>query len=490
MNNVTVIKAISNPNKIKRVAGYARVSTIDEHQDTSYNTQSVELENEIKSNPSYEFVGVFKDKKSGTTTKGRTEFNAMIELALLGEIDLIITKSITRFARNLIDTISTIRKLKEKNVEVFFQKENISTLDPSIEFLLTILAVHAEEESKNISSNVKWSVKQKINRGGNFTTKLYGYRIDGEEWIIHEEEAKVVRLIYEMYIEGKTYKHIIDTLYKMGIKTSTGKDRWHQGTIESILLNEKYAGHMAYGRRFIHNGNVVTKKRASLLDNMIRNHHDPIVSQNTFDKAIALRESRSRNQATDYVPFDDKKTPYNSFVYSKENERFLKYVIERPKGKYVIPTLYCYNRNHKNRVMLKADNLFILLNDALTNLSSASDTLGSIFTPFLNENIEKCNELNKYCVGDKAIILTNKSSLIKSQKRLPNYIKRLRLFKTSNDIEYLRKFVHKVTIIDSLNIEIKLSLNPIDSLNLFIGSGTVNYKIGNLFKDVSYTIFF
>ena len=91
----------------------------------------------------------------------------MIELALLGEIDLIITKSITRFARNLIDTISTIRKLKEKNVEVFFQMENISTLDPSIEFLLTILAVHAEEESKNMSSNVKWSVKQKINRGGN-----------------------------------------------------------------------------------------------------------------------------------------------------------------------------------------------------------------------------------------------------------------------------------------------------------------------------------
>jgi len=116
--------------------------------------------------------------------------------------------------------------------------------------------------------------------------------------------------------------------------------------------------------------------------------------------------------------------------------------------------------------------------------------LNSFFTPFLNENIEKCNELNKSCVGDKTIILTNKSSLIKSQKRLPNYIKRLRLFKTSNDIEYLRKFVHKVTIIDSLNIEIKLSLNPIDSLNLFIGSGTVNYKIGNLFKDVSYTIFF
>lgn len=490
MNNVTVIKPISDPYKIKRVAGYARVSTIDEHQDTSYNTQSIELENEIKSNPSYEFVGVFKDKKSGTSTKGRTEFNAMIDLALLGEIDLIITKSITRFARNLIDTISTIRKLKEKNVEVFFQKENISTLDPSIEFLLTILAVHAEEESKNISSNVKWSVKQKIDRGGNFTTNLYGYRIDGEEWTIHEDEAKVVRMIFNMFLEGKTFKNIIETLYEMGIKTSTGKDRWHKGTIDNMLLNEKYAGHMSYGRRFIHNGNVIKRPREDLLENMIRNHHEPIISTQTFEKVLALKESRQRNKSKGYIPYEEKKTPYNGLVYSKENDKYLKYVIERPKGKYVIPTLFCYNGEHKNRVMIKTVNLFILLNDALTNLSSASDTLGPVFTSFLNDNIKICNNLNESNGEDKTVILTNKASLIKSQKRLPNYIKRLRFFKTASDIEYLRKFVHKVTIIDPLNIEIKLSLNPIETMNLFIGAGTVNYKIGNLYKDVSYKIFF
>ena len=146
MNNVEVIKVFNNPSRLKRVAGYARVSTADEHQDSSYTLQTEELEQEIKSNPRYEFIGIFKDKKSGRNTKHRTEFNAMIELALLGEIDIIITKSITRFARNILDTISIVRNLKNHNVEVIFQKENISSLDPSIGFVLSVLAMHAEEE--------------------------------------------------------------------------------------------------------------------------------------------------------------------------------------------------------------------------------------------------------------------------------------------------------------------------------------------------------
>ena len=131
MNNVEVIKVFNNPSRLKRVAGYARVSTADEHQDSSYSLQAEELEQEIKNNPRYEFIGIFKDKKSGRNTKHRNQFNAMIELALLGEIDIIITKSITRFARNILDTISIVRNLKNHNVEVIFQKENISSLDPS-----------------------------------------------------------------------------------------------------------------------------------------------------------------------------------------------------------------------------------------------------------------------------------------------------------------------------------------------------------------------
>lgn len=155
-------------------------------------------------NSNYHFIGVFKDRKSGRDTKHRQEFNAMIELALMGEIDVIVTKSITRFARNILDTITIIRKLKINNVEVIFQKENISSLDPSIEMILTILASHAEEESNNISENIKWSIRKKVRKGCNFTTYLYGYNIDGEKWKINPKEANVIRLIFDMYIQNKT----------------------------------------------------------------------------------------------------------------------------------------------------------------------------------------------------------------------------------------------------------------------------------------------
>ncbi len=489
MNKVTVIRAISNPQQIKRVAGYARVSTKDEHQDSSFNLQIEELERAIKSNPLYEYVGVFKDKKSGTDTKGRTEFNAMIDLATLGEIDIIITKSITRFARNIVDTIKTVRTLKSHNVEVIFLKENISTLDSSIEFILSVLAVHAEEESRNISENVKWSVKRKMRKGGNFTTNLFGYKIEGETWTIVEDKAKIVRMIFDMYINGKTYKNIIDKLFDMGVKTATGKDRWHPGTIESMLLNEKYAGHMSLGKTFIYKGSEIRSDRFSLLNNMIRDHHPAIVSPYIFEKALELRNSRTRNKKDEYVPLNERVTPYYQFVYSDQNERFLRYIVERPKGKYVIPTLFCYNKEHNNRVMITVKNLFAVLNDALSNLSKQSNSLYDKFNNFIESNINKCDALFDKKESERTTILSNKASLIKSRKGLLNYYKRIINFKEMNDVEDFRKLVYKVTILDQTNLVIKLSLNPIDNLNLLLYSSDINLKIGSSYKDLNYTIF-
>ncbi len=489
MNNVSVIKPILNPsNRLKRVCGYARVSTIDEHQDTSYNTQISELEELIKSNPYYEFVGVFKDKKSGTNTKNREEFRAMIDLALLGEIDIIYTKSITRFARNLIDTISIIRKLKSHNVEVIFLKENLNTSDPTIGFLLTVLAVHAEEESKSISSNVKWSVKRKAQRGGNLTTQLYGYKIDGENWSIVESEAKVVKMIFDMYIKGKTYKEIINKLFKLNIKTSNGKDRWHPGTIEQMIQNEKYAGHMALGKTTISNGKVIKTNKDELYENMILNHHSPIVSDDTFNKALNLRKQRRRKKSYTYIPEGMNSNPFYEFVYSKENERYLRFVVEKPKGKYIIPTLFCYNNQNKNRAMLTVKNLFLILNDAINELSKNSDNLHSIFSEFINDNIKSCKALFDNDLENRVDILSNKASLTKSKKNILNYISRIKRFKESEDILEYRKIVYKVIINDKLNIDIKLSLNPLESLNLELISSSITLTIGNGNKELNYRV--
>lgn len=488
MNNVEVIKVFNNPSRLIRVAGYARVSTADEHQDSSYTLQSEELENEIKSNPRYEFIGIFKDKKSGRYTKHRTEFNAMIELALLGEIDIIITKSITRFARNILDTISIVRNLKNHNVEVIFQKENISSLDPSIEFVLSILAMQAEEEIKNMSDNTKWSIKRRVREKGNLTTNLYGYKIKGEEWTIVESEAKIVRMIFKMYLDKTPYRIMVEKLAKMGVKTSTGKDKWHIGTLEQMLQNEKYAGHMAYGKSYIFNGTTLRSNKITKKENMIFNHHVPIINQDMYDKAQTLRESKSRNNLDCYVPLSERQTPYHNFVFSVENNRYLRYVMERPKGKYEIPTLYCYNNDFKNRVMLRVDNLFIILNDALTKLSQSSADISVIFTKVINDSLMLYSNASEDTSHNKRTLLSNKVSLLNSKKILPNYVKRIKNFKSNHSIDEFRNIIDKVKIIDASTFEIKLSLVNLESINYFVTHSIISIKIGNLMKEIKYYI--
>lgn len=489
MNNVQVIKTFNHTTKLKRACGYARVSTADEHQESSYNLQVDELESYIRNTPGYEFIGIFKDKKSGRDTRHRQEFNAMIELALMGEIDVIITKSITRFARNILDSISIIRKLRINNIEVFFQKENISTLDPSIEMILTILSMHAEEEITNMSENALWSIRRKIRKGGNLTTYLYGYDIKGEKWTIKNDEAKIVRMLFEMYVGGKTYKSMIDKLYMMGIKTPTGNVKWHKGTIDSMLQNEKYAGHMALGKSYIKNGTQFRLKRLAYQDDMILNHHIPIISPSMFESALEIRNSRSRNNLPEYVPLEKRITPYYKFVYSIENESYLRYVLEKPKGRYEIPTLYCYNKQNRNRVMLTVKNLFILLNDSLENLSKQIQSIYPIITQLISDKLSLCESKIFDDSSERINLLTTKVSLIDGKSGLPRFIRNIKSFTNSEDVNYFKNFVKSVEIIDSENIKIKLSLISDDSLDVPLFSRNITLRIGNTNKDITYYLF-
>ena len=240
--------------QLRRVAAYARVSTDSEEQLTSYEAQVDYYTKYIHSRSDWEFVDVYTDEGiSATNTKKRDGFNRMVQDALDGKIDLIVTKSVSRFARNTVDSLTTVRKLKDAGVEVYFEKENIWTLDSKGELLITIMSSLAQEESRSISENVTWGQRKRFADGkvsipyGQFL----GYRkgADGLPEIV-PEEAEVVRAIYRMCMEGMPTSAIARYLTQQGILTPSGKQVWQRATVESILRNEKYKGAALLQKKF------------------------------------------------------------------------------------------------------------------------------------------------------------------------------------------------------------------------------------------------
>ena len=262
MANVTKIPAYRKPytsvatdTKAKRkVAGYARVSTDTDEQFTSFSAQTDYYTNYIKANPDWEFVGVYTDEGiSGTNTKQRDGFNRMIADALAGKIDLIVTKSVSRFARNTVDSLTTVRKLKDHGTEVYFEKENIYTFDGKGELLITIMSSLAQEESRSISENVTWGQRKRFSDGKVSMPyeRFLGYRKgpDGKPEIV-PDEARTVRVIYRLFMEGYTPGMICKRLENMCLLSPGGKDTWSPSTIISILSNEKYKGDALLQKRF------------------------------------------------------------------------------------------------------------------------------------------------------------------------------------------------------------------------------------------------
>ncbi|MBI9010449.1 MAG: recombinase family protein, partial [Tenericutes bacterium] len=222
MNAVEIIdfNKIEEQDRLKNVCAYARVSTKKELQETSLDLQVETYTKMIMENPEWNFVGVYSDVgKSGTDTKYREQFNQMIELAVAGGIDLIITKSISRFARNTIDCLNIIQELKRHNIEVWFEKENISSFDPKVELTITIYASVAEEESKINSENSLWGVKKRFEDGivPMVTSRVLGYKRDKKgEIAIDEDEAKIVRKVFTLYSKGYSQGYIAEELNKEG----------------------------------------------------------------------------------------------------------------------------------------------------------------------------------------------------------------------------------------------------------------------------------
>lgn len=233
--------------KKKRVAAYARVSTEKDEQQNSYDAQIDYYTTLIKNDPEWEFVDIYSDEGiTGTSIKNRDGFNRMIDDALAGKIDLILTKSVSRFARNTVDSLTTVRKLKEKGIEVYFEKENIYTLDAKGELLITIMSSLAQEESRSISQNTTWGQRKRFADGKMSLaySSFLGYKRGAElgDMEIVEEEAVIVRRIYSEFLAGKTPYDIAKKLTEDGIPTPMRKEKWQTSVIESILTNEKYKG--------------------------------------------------------------------------------------------------------------------------------------------------------------------------------------------------------------------------------------------------------
>ena len=276
--------------KKRRAAAYARVSTDHEEQQSSYEAQVDYYTKYITGHDDWEFVSVYTDDGvTGCNTKKRDGFNSMVEDALDGKIDLIISKSVSRFARNTVDSLVTIRKLKENGIECYFEKENIWTFDDKGELLLTIMSSLAQEESRSISENCKWGQRKRFADGKVSVPfgRFLGYdRGEDGNLVINEEQAKIVRKIYGYFLQGRSPYQIAKLLTEEGIPTPGGKKVWGRAVVQSILTNEKYKGDALLQKVFT--ADFLTKRKVKnegqVPQYYVENNHPAIIEPDVFDR--------------------------------------------------------------------------------------------------------------------------------------------------------------------------------------------------------------
>ena len=279
-----------------RVAAYARVSTEKDDQINSLANQRAYFENYIKNRPDWIFAGVYYDEGvTGTQTAKRAGFNKMIEACRAGEIDLILTKEVSRFARNTVDALAYTRELRACGVGVIFINDNIDTRDGDGEFRLSIMASVAQEESRKTSERVRWGQRRAMENGVVFgNNSIYGFTLKNGQLTMNDDEAEVVRLIFYKYVcEGKGSHIIARELGEAGIKPPKTSGGWSGAEVLHILKNEKYVGDLMQ-KKYVTTDYLTHKKVPNNGDKIyIRSHHAPIVDLEIWDKARQIREERA-----------------------------------------------------------------------------------------------------------------------------------------------------------------------------------------------------
>ena len=271
---------------LKKVAAYCRVSTKAQDQLDSLSAQEQYYEERIKANPSWQFAGIYSDVGSGTTIKGRKRLNALISACRRGRVDMILIKSASRFARNTVDALKTIRMLRRWNVDIYFEAEDIHSLQETSEFLLTAICAQAQDESESKSADIKWGLQKSFEDPDSkyYQRKCYGYTHDKSgHLIIDEKEAKVVRLIFRMSKEGASLSQIARTLQTQGIPSPRGKAVWSRESLRKILNNEKYLGRVILQKTFVADylNHKQTKNTGQCDKYEIAGNHEAIIDNGT-----------------------------------------------------------------------------------------------------------------------------------------------------------------------------------------------------------------
>lgn len=287
----------------KKVAAYARVSTSKEDQEDSLIAQIKYYTQYIASNPDWELVEVFHDKGISGTTIERPGFQKLMEACENGEVNLVLTKSISRFARNTVDLLKAVRRLKELKIPVIFEKEHINTMDGSTELVLSLMASFAQEESRSISENVKWGIREKFKKGSYHCFRLFGYDWDGEKYVIVPEEAKVVKAVFDDYLSGTSTVQIAKKLGEAGIKRRSG-GAYRPQEIRFMLRQEKYVGDMLCQKTFVEDPITHNKIRNSgeMPKYYVQGAFEGIISRDVYDKVQTEYERRKEQRVYTYNP--------------------------------------------------------------------------------------------------------------------------------------------------------------------------------------------
>lgn len=307
-------------NKKLKVCAYCRISSNKEEQETSLLEQITYYSDLIIDNKNWEFAGIFADDGiSGTSTEIRKQFQIMLNKARAGAIDIIITKSISRFARNVTDLLETIQELRRLGVEVYFEREDFSSLDTKSDTMLTIYAKFAEEESESISKNVKWRYEINKQKGIYFINiwQMLGYDYDeNKQVIIVEKEAKWIRQIFKMYLDDIPVRRIAEYLEENNVRAPRGGTSWSIGTIRSILKNEKYVGDCLMQKKYVIDKKTHKRKtnQGELDQVYIENGHPAIIDRETWNKCLEKRQQRFVQFKIDRERVSNNKSTYTGYI--------------------------------------------------------------------------------------------------------------------------------------------------------------------------------
>lgn len=419
----------------RRTCGYARVSSDKDEQFTSYEAQVDYYTKYIKRNPEWEFVDVYTDEGiTGTNTKKRDGFNQMVRDALDGKIDLIVTKSVSRFARNTVDSLVTIRKLKEKGVEVYFEKENIWTLDSNGELLITIMSSLAQDESRNISENVIWGKRRKAEEGQ--VTLAYSSFLGYDKGdvpgnlVVNQEQAKLVKRIYRDFMKGMTPWTISQRLTKEGIPTPMGKSQWTYTGIMSILSNEKYKGDAIIQKTYTvdYLTKRMKKNNGEVPQFYIEENHEAIIPPDEWDRVQKEIERRkglkgkysgnslfaARLVCADCGEF------FGSKVWNSTDPKYRRVIWQcnhKFKGEQKCTTPHLTESEIKDAFIKAFNILFDNKDEVIENCRMIADMMTDCTAidrelADLNVELETIAELTKKCIHENATMAQNQDEYI------------------------------------------------------------------------------